>query len=178
MNMNQFWGRSVYCATTAKQLATECGELENERFFLSGLLHDIGHLLMYLAIPEEAQLAILRAKELNHPLYLVERNLLGFDYAKVGAIMMGKWNLPNSLRIPTRFHPEPGGVSHFALETSLIHLSSLLVGADLENGVFGEGAFAVDSAVWPITQLTEELCLSARQTAADQFDEISKNPFL
>ena len=38
---------------------------------------------MYLAIPEESQQAILNAKKLERPLYQVERELLGFDSAKL-----------------------------------------------------------------------------------------------
>ena len=63
MNMKKFWQRSFYSAVMTKQLALECGILEVDRLFVIGLLHDLGHLFMYLAIPEESQQAILNAKK-------------------------------------------------------------------------------------------------------------------
>ena len=178
MNMKKFWERSFYCAVMTQQLALECEIMESDRFFVFGLLHDIGHLFMYLAIPEESQQAILNAKKLDQPLYQMERKLLGFDYAKVGGYVMRQWDLPKSLQAVTCFHPEPGKANQFALETAFLHLSSLLVQADLEAGVFGAGAFLVDPAAWQLTGLTEEHCMHAKQAAAEQFDAISESIFL
>ncbi len=175
MNMQKFWQRSFYCAVMSKQLALECGIMESDRLFVIGLLHDIGHLFMYLAIPKESQQAILNAKKLERPLYQVERELLGFDYAKLGGYVMGQWDLPKSLQVITCFHPEPGKANQFASEAALLHLACQLVQADLEAGAFGAGAFLVDPAAWQLTGLTEEHCLNARQTAAEQFGAVSES---
>jgi HD-like signal output (HDOD) protein len=175
MNMKKFWQRSFYCAVMTKQLALECDIIEDDRLFVTGLLHDIGHLFMYIAIPEESQHAILKAKKLERPLYQMERELIGFDYAKVGGYMMRQWDLPKSLQAITYFHPEPGKSNQFASETAMLHLASLLVQADLEAGVFGEGAFLVDTAAWQLTGLTEEHCLKARQTAAEEFNAVAES---
>ena len=175
MNMQKFWQRSFYCAVMTKLLAQECEMVESDRLFVIGLLHDIGHLFMYLAIPEESQQAILKAEKLDQPLYQVERELLGFDFAKLGAHVMGQWNLPKSLQITTRFHPEPGKADQFASEAALLHFASSLVRADLEGGSFGEGAFLVDPAAWQLTGLTEELCIDTRQKAAEQFGAVAES---
>ncbi|MCP4117588.1 MAG: HDOD domain-containing protein [Desulfobacteraceae bacterium] len=178
MDMKKFWKRSFYCALMTKQLALGCGIMESDRLFVNGLLHDIGHLFMYLSIPKESQQAILNAKKQDRPLYLVERELLGFDYAELGGYVMGRWNLPQSLQATTVFHPEPARANEFVLETALLHLGSLLVISDLEKRIFGEGSFSVDPTVWPTTRLTEEQCLNFRQTAADQFGEVANSLFL
>jgi HD-like signal output (HDOD) protein len=177
MSMKQFWHRSVYCAITAQQLASAVDEMETERMFVMGLLHDIGHLFMYLAIPEEAQQAILQAQERELPLYQVERELLGFDYSEVGGNMMRQWGLPKSLQMTTRFHPEPGIAGQYPLETALLHLGSLLAQSDLEAGQFGAGAFVVDESVWVTTGLTVEQCLAAQREAAEQFDAVAMSLF-
>ena len=175
MNMNKFWQRSFYCAVMTQQLALENSTVESDRIFVTGLLHDIGHLFMYIAIPEQSQQAILKAQELERPLYQVERELLGFDYAKLGGHVMGQWNLPKRLQSIICFHPEPGQSDQFASETALLHLATLLVQADLAGGAFGAGAFVVDPAAWQLTGLTNEDCLQARQTAADQFGEVAES---
>ena len=174
MTMKKFWERSVYCGVMTKQLALECGAKEIDRFFVMGLLHDIGHLFMYQAIPEESQRAILVAKDLERPLYQVERELLGFDYAKVGGYMMKHWDLPKSLQAITWLHPEPGKANQYALETALLHISSLMVQADMDGGAFGP---AVDFAAWELTALKMDQCLQVQQTAAEQFGSVTESIF-
>lgn len=90
---------------------------------------------------------------------------------------MRKWNLPKSLQMTTRFHVEPNISGQFPLETALLHLSSLLVQSDLENGQFGTGAFVADESVWSTTGLTVEQCLSVQSEAAEQFDAVAKSLF-
>jgi HD-like signal output (HDOD) protein len=175
MNMKKFWQRSFYSAVMTKQLAVECGILEVDRLFVIGLLHDLGHLFMYLAIPEESKQAILNAKKKEQPLYQVERKLLGFDFAKLGGYVMKQWSLPESFQLTTCFHPEPEKANQFTCEAALLHLASQLVLADLESGTFGTGAFVIDPAAWRLTALTEEQCLIARQTAAEQFEEVAES---
>ncbi len=177
MNMKQFWQRSVYCAVTVQQLAAACNGMESERLFVMGLLHDIGHLFMYLAIPEESQQVMLQAKELRRPLYQIERELLGFDYAQIGSNVMRQWDLPKSLQVTTRFHPEPNIPTQFDRETALLHLGSLLTRSDLEGGQFGADAFIVDDTVWATTGLTKEQCLKIQQTAAAQFAKVANTLF-
>ena len=173
MNMKKFWQRSFYCALMTKQLAQQHEIGEDDRFFLAGLLHDIGHLFMYIAIPAESQQAIVKAKKLARPLFQVEREMLGFDYAKLGGYMMQQWHLPNSLQIMTCFHPEPGRSTQFSSETATLHIASLLAQSDLEDGDFGAGTFVVDPVVWQLTGLTEENCFNAQQMAAEQFKEVA-----
>jgi HD-like signal output (HDOD) protein len=178
MDMKKFWQRSFYCAVLTKQLALAGGATDSERLFVIGLLHDIGHLFMYLSIPEESQQTIVDAKKLERPLYLMERERLGFDYATVGGYVMRQWDLPKSFQAITFFHPEPGKASHFVTETALLHLSSQLVMSDLEAGTFDQGAFSVDPSVWATTGLTKEQCLDCRCTAADRLAEVAESLFL
>ena len=174
INMKQFWKRSIYYAVTARQLAIEC-DVECERLFLIGLLVDLGHLFMYLGIPDRAQQAILQAHEEQKALYLVEREQLGFDYAAVGGMMLKEWSLPKSLQIPVTCHTEPGKINQFPLETSLLHIASLLVQSDLGEGVFAEGAYEVDQNAWDTTNLTLDHCLNARKVAAEQLKEVTES---
>ena len=175
MDMKKFWQRSFYCAVMTKELGQHCDIRENDRLFLTGLLHDIGHLFMYMAIPDESLNVIVKAKKEERPYFQVERELLGFDYAKAGGYMMQRWQLPISLQVITSSHPKPGTTTQFATEAAMLHIASLLAQSDLEDGEFGVGTFIVDPAAWQLTALSKEKCLEARQTAADQFNEVAEN---
>ena len=177
VNLKLFWQRSVSCAVLAQRLAAASGDMASDRLFVIGLLHDIGHMLMFLAIPEESQQAILQAKEMQKPLFQVERELLGFDYAQIGGNLMGKWGFPKRLQIATRYHPEPHLAKQFSQETSLLHLSHLLVQADLEEGRFGAIPFVAEDSSWMTTGLTEERCVEIKQTSLTECAEVANSLF-
>lgn len=174
MTMRQFWERSVHCGVNARLLSSMCNIASAERLFVCGLLHDIGHLIMYQSIPEQCQQAMSESKESGTPLYKAERNLFGFDYAKLGGAMMRQWGLPKSLWEPAQYHVEPKMAEDYPLETSIVHIGSLLTRAGEGGNNFNEGVLQVDPAAWATTRLTAEQCLSLRlnEEAELQVNEI------
>ena len=54
VDMEVFWRRGVLCGVAARLLAARCNVLDSERLFVEGLLHDIGHLVLYRQLPAEA----------------------------------------------------------------------------------------------------------------------------
>lgn len=172
MDMHRFWRRSVYCAVTSHRLATLCSGCDKERLFVAGLLHDIGHLIMYQAIPNLSQQAILAARKSGEPLYKIERNIIGFDYAGIGAELMQQWSLPESLRETTMFHVEPGKAKKYPLETALVHLGSLMTRANDGEGVFNEGPLRVELTVLTVTGLSSEDCTSLHEKIEEETGEV------
>jgi HD-like signal output (HDOD) protein len=52
ISMDEFWSSSIHCGLLAQSLAKACGLVEFERFFVEGLLYDIGHLVLDQTLPE------------------------------------------------------------------------------------------------------------------------------
>ena len=157
MNMRKFWQRSVYCAVTSRMLAGLVIGCDKERLFVAGLLRDIGHLFMFQAIPDLSEQALLAAREVGESQHKIERTIIGFDYAKVGAEVLRTWSLPESLWMITMFHVEPEKAEKYPVETALVHLGSLLAQAE-EYGVFNEGSLTAQYPVWSVTGLSPEDC--------------------
>ena len=172
MDMQRFWKGSVYCAVTSRQLAALCSGCDKERLFVAGILHDIGHLIMYQSIPDLSQEAIFAAKGSGDPLHVVERTLFGFDYARVGAKLMQDWSLPESLIEITMFHVEPEKAENYPLETALVHLGSLLTKANNEEGVFNEGPLAVKPSIWATTGLSPQDCTPLHSQNVEETEEV------
>ncbi len=172
MDMQRFWRRSVYCAVASRQLSALCGGCDKERVFVAGLLHDIGHLIMYRALPSLAQRVIVTARENDKPLYLVERVLFGFDYAWTGSKLMREWSIPESLCEITKHHVEPAKAEKVQLETIVIHLGSLLTKADDGEGVFNEGPLTADPVSWDITRISPEDCISLVEQIEEETLEV------
>jgi len=124
ISMDLFWRNSVHCGVAARLLASRCNVLDSERLFVEGLLRDIGHLVMYTKVPGLAKEALVQSENEGTELVRVERELMGFDYAVVGAELMRVWRLPDSLQESVRFHPEPAKAQKFPLETAIVHIAA------------------------------------------------------
>ena len=61
MDLSAYWRKSTLCALMAAKIAKACGIRDSERFFIEGLLRDIGHLILYQTIPQRAQAALIEA---------------------------------------------------------------------------------------------------------------------
>jgi HD-like signal output (HDOD) protein len=98
IDLRRFWLQSIYAALVAKHLAKMIRMRGSERFFLLGLLHNLGELLVAVQAPD---LAIKCSKydEKTSP-WKLQKQVLGFDYANCSSKLMEFWHLPSQLYIP------------------------------------------------------------------------------
>ena len=162
VSMKNFWRHSFACAITARALAAQRGEPNIERFFLAGLLHDIGGLLFYVHIPEQALLAILRTRNGNGPLHQQEREIVGFDHALLGKVILQSWHLPEVLQEAVEHHHTPELAGTHAVEAATLHVADIIINA-MQYGSRGEFVVSpVDAAAWdrlglPISALPQTM---------------------
>jgi len=154
-NLNQFWRDSVSTGVIAKELATCSHVLHPERFFVMGMLHDVGKLVIYQALPELAR-DLLFIIDGDETLRLdAERDILGFTHQEVGYELFKLWRLPGSVCAAARCHHQPFENSEFVLETAIIHLADYLVLVKSREIPLNEALLDVDHRVWSITGLIE-----------------------
>ena len=149
MDMRKFWTRNAYRALVARCLANQDHRFDGERFFVEGLLSDIGHLVMYLSMPHAAEKALLHSRESGQPLHRVERDLCGFDYAEVSAELLATWNFSPTVVAAVCHHPVPlaaGGTA--AREASILHIANSFTEAVYTPEDFAVWARKVDPVVW------------------------------
>jgi HD-like signal output (HDOD) protein len=66
------------------------------------------------------------AQHEDRPIHLIERELLGFDYAAVSAELFTAWQLPPSLVEPKRHHTDPTAAGDGVLEASVVGIAVAL----------------------------------------------------
>lgn len=128
-DLQSFWDRCVFCGLAARQLGRVCGMEQPERLFVAGLLSDLGHLILYQSIPQETLHAEQLSLTTRRPLVEVERELLGLDYARIGATLMRQWRLPDTLVEATEYHPEPLRAQRDPQVTATVHVASRMARA-------------------------------------------------
>ncbi len=135
VEMDGFWRHSLACGVGARVLAGLRRESNVERFFVAGILHDVGKLIIYLRIPEEAGTILEEARTTHALLHQVERSVIGFDHGQVGEALLDQWNMPLSLREAVHYHHTPGRAGRFPVETAAVHASDVMAHAlGLGNG--------------------------------------------
>lgn len=134
INQEAFWRSSVFCGMTARLLAKKGMLPAAERLFALGLLHEIGHLVMYAKIPEKIQDVLIDSHHSDRPLYVLEREKLGFDYGQVGSEIMRIWHLPDSYSVIARYHMEPEKSQDFQQEIAIVNLArSMMLAEDINS---------------------------------------------
>ena len=123
-----FWRHGVSVALLSRALAARIGARGVERFFVAGLLHDMGRLLLAIAEPDLAAMALSRALASGLSLDVAEQSLLGFDHAALGGRVCRKWQLPDSLGEAVAFHHAPAQVPDNTL-AAVVHTADFLANA-------------------------------------------------
>lgn len=126
MDMPMFWRKSVLCALLAARIAKSCAIEDGERFFIEGLLRDIGHLVLYQTVPQRAQSALVEAGYLGAALAEVEQSNIGCDFAEVGAELIHAWGMPLQIEQAVRHQLRPIEAGEFALHASIVHLAGVV----------------------------------------------------
>jgi HD-like signal output (HDOD) protein len=137
VDVASFWRHSIACGLASALLADRRHDPLPERFFVGGLLHDIGRLVLFLNRTAEAVEVLRRTESESRLSHELERELLGFDHALLGAELLTFWKLPHSLGEMVGGHHDefrPPGSSTDAFH---IHYADFIVSL-LELGTSGE----------------------------------------
>ena len=137
IDMDLFWRHSIAVATASRLLASARHEQNVERFFTAGLLHDIGKLIIFVEAPKYALEVVNKCKESSKLMHKVEKEVLGFDHAKLGAMLLKKWKLPDSVISAVYYHHMPSISSGDIVGPSIIHIADIICHA-LQFGSSGE----------------------------------------
>lgn len=98
IDLDKFWEHSVSCGLLAKYFADMRNTKEPERFFVAGLLHNIGELVVVSTLPEAAQRCLNFSEQVT-PAEL-QFGVLGYTYSQVSARLIQKWGIPETIATP------------------------------------------------------------------------------
>lgn len=195
VDMAGFWQHSIYTGLVARQLAQDCHVLHAERLFTAGLLHDVGRLLIYIKLPEQAAQAEIMRQESERHLCDIEDELLGFDHTEVGYALLTEWKLPPNLCATIRYHHRPQDAHDAHLESALLHIADIVAhcaqtckndkrsafydpyGALLDSDLNAEeitimAAHHIEDAAFAITRITADNIQKAIDASACGFNQV------
>lgn len=170
--MEDFWRHSLYTAVLARAFAAQRRLLNTERFFVSGLLHDVGSLILYCKLPELAREALLRAQHNELIVHEAERQVLGFDHAAVGAELLRVWKLPSNLQEAVKYHHMPQHAQNSPVEAAIVHLANAV--ANAQNKTKNPSVYVppINPNAWELAAIPPEALEPALADADRQFEQM------
>lgn len=98
------WEHSFAAAVAARMLAHDTRMANAEEAFLAGLLHDIGKIIMNSIDRDKSQEVVQRCYNENVFFQEIEASVFPFTHAEVGALVVKKWNFPDTLVHAIQYH--------------------------------------------------------------------------
>ena len=153
INMYSFLRHSIACGIIARILAAHKNLQNTEQLFVSGLLHDLGRVLLYINFPEDSVSFLANCYRSDKLLYQAEDGYLGCNHTHMVQHLMQHWKLPVALQNNVIHHHNPSQAQD-PVPATIVHLADIMVNA-LGMGSSGERFVPpLDNAAW------EELDLS------------------
>lgn len=121
------WRHSIATAILTREILTMThGVKEDDTYYIAGLLHDIGKLVMVNIYPENLKQS-LEFEETNPRAFLErERETFGFTHADLGAIYLERNGLSAEIVQAVLFHHEPEKTFHTANYAAGVEVADLL----------------------------------------------------
>ncbi|MGB3209846.1 MAG: HDOD domain-containing protein [Desulforhopalus sp.] len=120
-----FWEHAFTCGLAAKIIGEHL-HLPPSEFFIAGLIHDIGKLVMLMAFPHDYPIL----QELSNPCNLdkcnEERGKFSISHDKVGLQLAERWLLPAQLCMAIGFHHSPQDAPSFKKYPLIVQVADLL----------------------------------------------------
>ena len=171
IDINSFWKHSIACALTARLIAEQINEPDKERFYLLGILHDIGSLVIYKKAPKAAKEALRLSEEGSKYLFQVETQVHGFNHAEAGAAIFQAWKLPERLVEVVANHHEPMQAKTYSREASIIHLADI-ISHEIDLQGTGEGfSPPIDEEILQSVGLTTKDVYVIKSRLIDEFQQ-------
>lgn len=152
------WDHCVRVAFYSRQIAKNMslGNL-TESAFISGLLHDIGKIVLLSADPDVVNIIseITKNKQLRSSSILEEISI-GVSHAEIGGLIAQKWNFPDDLSKAIEFHHSPLTVENdFKQLTYTVYTANMFCG--IETNKYSYYYLETDVLRWLRISTLEEL---------------------
>ena len=174
ISMDLFWQHSLAAGVFSRVIATLRGEENIERFFVAGMLHDLGKLILFVSQPKLATKCFEVKKEKKILMIDAENEVLGFNHTDIGFELLSMWNLPANLIEPVGFHHTPLKSVKYPIETCTVHVSDIFANA-FKMGTSGETFIPkIENGAWEKLKLQIDHVNEIVEETKVQYNDVIK----
>jgi len=182
LGVREFWRQAIYSASLAEKLCRAMPvkqRPERGLIYLSGLLHNFGHLLLGHVFPPQFKL-VNASIEANPHIAVedIEFYVLGVTHQELGTWLMQNWHMPEELIVAVQRHHQEEFWSKHAVYSNIVLVTNrilkrLNIGDSIETCIpestlelLSLTSEAVESAMHDIQSESETLDILSRQLVA------------
>jgi HD-like signal output (HDOD) protein len=122
-----FWAHSIGCGIIAREIMIMAkGSSDDDIYYICGLLHDIGKLVMYNVYPDELLQTCNMEFESKIDLVRYQQETFGWDYTHVGGLYLERNNMPQVMVESVLFQTNPGQSVKFKRLCAGIELAEII----------------------------------------------------
>jgi HD-like signal output (HDOD) protein len=147
MDVTSFMEHSLGCGIVARILAAYANITATEQLFVSGLLHDIGRLVLCRYFPQIMGCILADARQSNTCLLQTERNKIGKTHSQIGKKLIQKWKLPYALENNVLYHHTPS-TSPNPEAAAIVQLADIIMHGLGFNGSGEHRSPGFDAETW------------------------------
>ena len=129
-SMAGLWQHSLACARTCAIIARYLEEDDPEEISVTGLLHDLGKVVLEANVKEVFEPVIELVEKEDMLFYKAEEQVMEITHATVGGWLLEQWQLPGQLVEPIMYHHDFHPSRTHAVRTGIVHLADILVRAE------------------------------------------------
>ncbi len=120
------WKHSIAVGVVTRVLGNELGIKNIENYLLSGILHDIGKLVLFKILQDKYIEMIDESR--NEGIFLndIEKKYLGIDHSMIGGMLIKKWKLPQSIKLACEYHHTGYDGKKKDTQIACVHLANII----------------------------------------------------
>lgn len=123
----EFWQHCIGTGILTREVAGSAEEDGDESYYLAGLLHDVGKILMASIFPEHSIAIHQGCRGGAQDPTEMENLLLGIDHAELGALYFELNQVPEVYIEAARFHHAPERAEHHPRIVAAVQVADLLI---------------------------------------------------
>jgi len=121
------WQHAIACAILTREILSLAQvDYEDDTDYVAGLIHNIGIIVTASLFPDYFEAILEKQKRVDLPLYLLEKQILGWDHAQIGAYYLKRHGLSDELIEATAYHHTPDQAPHFRKTAAAVQLADVL----------------------------------------------------
>lgn len=121
--ISTFWEHSLATAYFSQIIAKKLSITYDDNYYIGGLLHDIGKLVVYQYYPEKFEEIILKLVKDKVNDYVAEASVIGVDHTDVGVFFAEKWKFKREITDVIGYHHSP--LKSLGMHVSVVRLANL-----------------------------------------------------
>ncbi|WP_020587431.1 HDOD domain-containing protein [Desulfobacter curvatus] len=163
-NINRFWYHSYKCAVLAQHIALEEKQANPDQYFLAGLLHDIGTLVLMATFPKEYKEIQARVNQGQNE-FEAQADILKTDGPRVSAWLSNQWHLNPMISGAVGFlSPSPARIQEAPVHIKILFMANLMAEPESTN-VTQDVLSLTDMPVAVLNDIAVQAENEVRQTA-------------